>query len=304
MTARDGRVRVYRGGAEIDAFDSPAAADQIVVAPDGMAALVTSDCGRRIEEWRPSGRTSLAIATGSRDAAGIGYVLIENEVVMLFARNWGLRGLDRSGIERFSANLKVRHAFRPIHYVPLPGRRLALIGEFFSDPQPALVTVDIPTFVADPEAVQRAIEEKRPVWDRATILAAGPCGLDAAAVLRIPNEDEVLEPGDEPDDYPALWGFEGIYVRDLSTGEILERHPYSGVAVPGAPIVGGSEWIAVQVWGGIDFLDRSTGRVFQLRETAAIDAANLLAAVSDSAGGFRFESLDRIWRDLVAVESR
>jgi hypothetical protein len=287
----------------IDAFDSAAAVDAIVVAPDGLSALLTSDCGRRIEEWRPTSRTALATAIGSRDRAGAGYVLIENELVLLFSRDWSLRGIDRKGVQRFSTNLRVRHAFLPLHYVSLPRGRLALIGEFFSDPQPAVVTIEIATLVTDPDVVQRAIEQKPPVWDRATVLAAGPCGIHAA-VLRIPNEDEVIDPGDEADDYPELWGFRGIYVRDLSTGKILERHPYTGIASSGAPIVGSAEWIAVQVWGGIDFVDRSTGTVIRFRETAAIDSSTAVAAVSDGNEGFRFEPLEHIWRDLPRAGSR
>jgi hypothetical protein len=71
--------------------------------------------------------------------------------------------------------------------------------------------------------------------------------------------------------------FTGLYVRDLDTGQLLERHPYTGRAGSGAPIVATRDLIAVQVLGGVDIVGRTTGAIQNLPK-GVLDASGLQIA--------------------------
>ena len=68
-----------------------------------------------------------------------------------------------------------------------------------------------------------------------------------------------------------------IYIHDLDTGRLLERHPYTGRAGSGAPIVATRDLIAVQVMGGIDIVGRTTGTIQNLPK-GVLDVSGLQIA--------------------------
>jgi hypothetical protein len=117
----------------------------------------------------------------------------------------------------------------------------------------------------NPEAVQQAIPAKASVWDRAIHVAVGPCDPNAAAVLRDPEDLETPEEDeDDEEDRGDVENFAGVYIRELDTGVLVERHAYSGRAVSGAAIAATSDWIITQVVGGVDLIRRNTGAVQHL----------------------------------------
>jgi len=83
----------------------------------------------------------------------------------------------------------------------------------------------------------------------------------------------------------------GFYIRDLNTGRLVERHPYTGRAGSGAPIAATRDLIVAQVIGGIDIIYRTTGTVQNVPE-AILDVSGLQVAKLDNNNLTAIMSLD------------
>jgi hypothetical protein len=285
-------VRVIRDRAEIARFEVDAAVGFLRVAPDGRRALIYDARSTRVWLWREShGLSLLATATSSRNAFGCGFLAVNGEVLTMLAEGGVLYGLADDGRQRLNANIESSHAFYPQSFVQLSGGRVALVGAFFGDYANVAVTLEADRLLSDRDAVQQAIEDKRPVWDRAVDLTVGPCGPGCAVVLRNPEDTEIPEDEEELEDLGDVGNFTGIYVRNLDTGTLVERIPYRGGAGRGVPIAATEEWIAVEVAGGIDLIPRGPGAVRQIREEAAIDAVAIEAAILHEGGGIEIVPL-------------
>jgi len=161
----------------------------------------------------------------------------------------------------FACNLRTPHSFIARSFSQLPGNRLALTGFFFSDPHDVAITVSFDELARTSEAVQHAIAAHAPVRDRAVHIAVGPCHPAGAIVLRDPEDTEVRDDEDNEgdDEHTDVENFTGVYIRDLDSGALTERHRYGGAAVSGSSIAATEYWIAVQVAGAVDMIQRGTG---------------------------------------------
>jgi len=296
VVAANTTVRVVRNATEIDHFDVDAPVEWLEVAPDGGSAIVYAMRGRRAWYWRVgAGLRVMATSTGTRDRFGCGFAVVNGEVITLLAQNGALSGFADSGRELFKANIRSPHSFYPRSFVQLPGGRLALAGSFFSDVMDTVVTVPINLLIKDPEAVQHAIRTRQPIWDRAVDLTVGPCEPDAAVALRDPEDNEVPEDEEDIEELGDVGNFAGVYLRNLDTGALIERHSYNGAAGSGAPIVATTDLIAVQVAGGIDIIRRGSGDVREIRYTAAaLDVFALQAAWVEKNGHIKIAPISEL----------
>lgn len=282
VEAAGGEAWIVRAGQTAEQFVVGTPIQWLKVSPDGRTVLIYGEFGRRIWRWRDGiGCEPFQETLDRRDTPGYGFITVDGEVVTLVSEGHRLRGLAAGDRPLFSANLDAPHAFAPRSFCQLPGNRLALTGSFFSDPFDVAITVDIDALLRNPEAVQQAILARAPVRDRAVDVAVGPCAPGAAVVLRDPEDTELADEddgGDEDEERSGVENFAGVYIRELDTGTLVERHPYSGRAGSGAPLIATAHWIAVQTVGGVDLIRRGTGAVRQVPE-AILDVHGAQLAV-------------------------
>jgi len=255
-------ARIVRSGQTSEPVAVEAPIQWLEVSPDGRSVLMYADRGTRIWRWRDGlGVEQFLEASNSRDILGCGFFALNGSIVTLVSKDRTLRGLAPEGRELFACNLRSPHSFIPRSFSQLPGNRLALTGFFFSDPYDVAITVSLDELSRTSEAVQHAIAAQAPVRDRAVHIAVGPCHPAAAVVLRDPGDTEVRGEDDDDEDRGDVENFTGVYIRDLDSGALIERHPYAGSAVSGSSIAATEDWIAVQVVGGVDMIPRGTGAV-------------------------------------------
>lgn len=258
--ARDDEVRVTRSDGTVDRFTVDARVEWLKISPDGRSVLLYRDSGSRIRRWRDGiGVDDFLEAADQRDIVAGGFVSIDGSSVTLAGRDRELRGLGEGDRVLFTADLRSPHAFAPRTFARLPGNRLAMVGSFFSDPLDVAITVDVHALFSDRDAVQKAIRAHAPVRDRAVDVAVGPCASNAAVVLRDPEDEEEPDEDEDDEERGDVEGFAGLYVRDLETGALVERHAYAGRAGSGASLCATTRWIAVEVLGGVDLVGRETG---------------------------------------------
>jgi hypothetical protein len=256
-------ARIARFGGTLDQFVLETPIQWLKVSPDGHTVLIYGERGTRIWRWRDGfGCEPLLESSNRRDIPGCGFIAVDGAVILLVSKDRILRGLAADDCQLFACNLGSPHAFAPRSFCQLPGNRLALTGSFFGDPADVAITMSLEELSRNPEAVQQAILAKAPVRDRAIDVAVGPCAPGAAVVLRDPEDTEIPdEDEDEDEDRSDVENFAGVYIRELDTGRLVERHPYSGRAGGGAPLTATTKWIVVQAVGGVDMVRRDTGAV-------------------------------------------
>lgn len=269
---------ISRPGQREIQLEAEVAVEWLKVSPDGISVLVYGDRGKLVWRWHESlGFELFAAAKTSRDIPGCDFIKLDRSVLVTVCEDGLLRAFSDDGKQRFATNLKSPHSFYAREVVQLPGARVALVGSFFSDYCDAVVTVGLDEIVRNPEAVQESIRRKPPVWDRAPDITVGPCNPDAAVVLRHSEDVESLEDEEEIESLGGVGNFSGAYIRNLTTGSLIERHVYSGRAGTGAPILATDNWIAVQVIGGIDMISRKCSSVHHVQE-AVLDVAGIQLA--------------------------
>ena len=292
--ARDRDFSVVRSGKLLGQFNIECSIEWLKVSQDGKMALIYGARGTRVWRWREVfGVDRFLEAANNRDLIGCGFIFSSGAVVTMASQGGKLRGISEEGVDLFSNNLSSPHSFRPRHFIRLPGRRVALTGSFFSDYCDVVVTLGLDDLFHDSEAIQKAIRAKAPVWDRAIDLTIGPCDPVSAVVLRDPEDTEIPESDEDLEDLGDVGNFTGVYIRDLDTGRLVERHPYTGRAGTGAPIVASKDLIAVQVMGGIDTIHRTTGVVHNVPE-AVLDVSGLQVAKVENGNLKQSISLDTL----------
>jgi hypothetical protein len=183
------------------------------------------------------------------------------------------------GRRRFAANTARPHSFMVRSMTPLPGDRLALFGNKGSDPYQQIVTVFVNDILNDPDCIQKAFDLENPIQDRAWRLTVGPCPPDSAVVYRDPDDLEIPDDDEDLEELGDVGNFTGVYIRNLDSGELIERIPYSGQARSGVRIVATPRFIALEVVEGIDLISRESGEVHEIRALAAtLDVNNMRAA--------------------------
>lgn len=253
------RVEVHRldhnGLRRVGRFEVEVDVTRLDVASDGSTVIV----GDRDRAWlwsAAAGYRPLAVRSGTRDQFAASFVGT-GEPLVLLSQSGLLRGLSADGAQRFTAELRSPRSFYCHRFVDLPGGRIAILGNEFSDPLETIITVAGDDLATNSGAVQAALAARCPVSDRARRVTVGRAPGDAAIVWRDPD---IEEPHD-PDELPDVWGFSGFYLRDLVTGGLIQRIPHRGPFPSGTPIAATDRVIAIERPGRIDFMDRRSARV-------------------------------------------
>ena len=277
-------VKVLRvtptGTRQVTSFDVEVDVDWLDVAPDGQSVLIWGGWATRLWRWRAGVGHLLTAAYDVRgDEFGGAFAVIRGEVIMFIAQHGVLRGFTTDGRERFAANLGTPRNFLVRSIAQLPGDRLALFGNEGSDPYNEVVTVFVDDILNDPDSVQKALRLKNPIRDRAWSLAVGPCAPDSAVVFRNPEDEEIPEDDEDLEELGDVGNFTGVYIRNLDSGTLIERIPYSGNAISGVRIVATPRLVALEVRDGIDLISRGSGEAHEIRALAAtLDVSGMRAA--------------------------
>jgi hypothetical protein len=290
-------LRVTPAGKEqVTSFDVDVDVDWLSVAPDGQSALIWGGWARRLWRWR-AGAGHQLIATNSQrgDDFGGGFAIIRGETTMFVAQHGDLRGFGIDGRNRLTANLGTPRNFKLLSITNLPGNRLALYGNEASDPYRQIYTVYANDLLNDPDSFQKAIRPAAPVNDRAWRLMVGPCAPDSAVVFRDPDDLEIPDDDDDLEAFGDVGNFTGVYIRNLDSGELVERIPYNGQVISGVRILATPRLVALEVEGGIDLISRGSGEVREIRALAAtLDVNNMRAARLMEGGHIEIRSIDEL----------
>jgi hypothetical protein len=290
--ASGARVRILSGANQERVVDVEHGAWRLSVSPDGSSVLIYESNVPRVWRWREDHGVDLwAVSRETRDSYGCGFFEMGGEVLTLLAQGGYLRAFTNSGSIRFAASLRSPYSFYPRAFAPLPDERLAIIGHFFGDSSDTVITVGAQELLRDPEAVQTSIRARSPVNDRAVQITAGACAPNSAVVYRNPEGDE--EPDQEASEEKDVYGFAGAYIRQLDTGALIERHEFIGSATSYSNITSSDTWIAVQVKGGLDMIERSSGHVRHV-PGAVLDSIHNEVAIVSPEGTIQPIALDRL----------
>jgi hypothetical protein len=258
--AAGNEVRIFRGSHLQAKFAVQDPAWWLKVSPDGNSALIYAADFPRVWRWREAEGIDLwAASKTSRDSYGCGFLEVQGETLTLLAQDGFLRGFSARAEQRFAANLRNPSSFYPRFFAPLPGRRLALVGNIFGDSSDSVVTVEIDALLRHTDAVQSALRGQAPIKDRAVQLAVGAAGVDAAVVYRNPEQDEEADDDDDPADLGDIYGLAGLYLRNIENGSLIKRLPWSGSATSDSNVAATGDAVAIQVSGGIDLIQLRTG---------------------------------------------
>ena len=267
--------------------EAPADIAALCVAPH-MPWVVGRDAEhRQVWWWRPGdGARVLARGTGSQDHAIGSIVEIAGESFVALSQSGRLRLVRSDGSE--AAALAIDRPIRwACHtFVPLPGERIAVVGNVTDEPTDMVFVVPARTLLSGTDAIQRALVAIRAhdptiCHDHAIQVVAGPGPGDTLVVLRDPEDEEPPpDADDEADEYPDTWGLRGAYLRDLTSGAMIERTPWDVRFAKLAAVAATARVLAVEVPGGVDVRDRATGAVEHV-PGAALDALGARLAVPD-----------------------
>jgi hypothetical protein len=276
---------------QVTSFDVEMDVNWLDVAPDGQSALIWGGWATRLLRWRAGEGNQLIASYDVRgDDFGGGFAIIRDEVTMFIAQHGVLRGFGIDGRERFAANLAAPRTFIVRGITSLPGDRLALFGNEGSDPFNEVVTVSVDDLLNDPDSVQRALR-----LDRAWHLAVGPCAPDSAVVFRNPEDEEIPDDDEDLEELGDVGNFTGVYIRNLDSGTLIERIPYSGHVISGGGIVATPRLVALEVLDGIDLISRGSGEVREIRAlAAALDVNSMRAAWLVEDGHVEIRSINEL----------
>jgi hypothetical protein len=266
---------------QVTSFDVEVDVNWLNMAPDGQSALIWGGWARRLWHWRAGEEHQLITASNTRrDEFGGGFAIIRGEVIRFIAQHGVLRGFATDGRERFTVNLSEPRNFLVRSMTTLPDDRLALVGDENREPYVRVVTILVDDLLNDPDSVQKALCLENPIRDRAVRLAVGSGAPDSAVVFRDPENEEVPDDDEDLEELGDVGNFTGLYIRNLDSGTLIERIPYSGPAKSGVRIVATPRFVALEVVDGIDIISRGSGEVREIRTLAAtLDVNSMRAAL-------------------------
>jgi len=280
VRARNNHVEIIRDTISYK-VDAKEKVQWIKVSPDGKTVFLYAMNGTLITRWRDDrGDDVFAFDPARREIFGCGFIVIKDEVVTLFYKSGLLQGFTSTGKEIFSCNLKSPQFFRSTSFVNISDDRIAVLGSYSGDFAYVFVNVQISELLNDTNAVQGAIRSESPLWDRATTLAVGPAGSNSFCAFRDPQDEEIPLDEEDEEDLRDVGNFSGVYIREISTGKLIERHSYQGKLFSGTPIMANEKCIVVQVAGGVDVIDRLSGNVRAI-PAAILDVAGKKLVVID-----------------------
>ena len=252
--------------------EAPAEIAAMCVAPH-MPWVVGRDAEHhQVWWWRQGdGARVLARRIGAQDHAIGSIVEIAGESFVALSQSGRLQLVRGDGTE--AAALAIDRPIRwACHtFVSLPGGRIAVLGNIADEPTDMVFVLPASTLLSGPDAIQCALVAIRAndptiSHDRAIQLVAGPGPGDTLVVLRDPEDEEPPpEADDEDEEYPDTWGLRGAYLRDLTSGAMVERAPWDVRFAKLAAVAATARVIAVEVSGGVDVRDRTTGGVEHVR---------------------------------------
>jgi hypothetical protein len=282
-----------RAAAEVGRWGSSRPVGALALSPSGTHALTAAPGSGAIElrDLR-RGAVTLEFGDGRHPVAACFVEADGRELLACSRRRFMLELLDPAeGGELAAADLSTRVAFEWSHLVPVAhGRALIAPGHSLSEGKNSLLVLSTDELLADPEHAAAVAGSRAPFSDYAWRLAAGPCGGDAVAVFRDPEDDEEPD-GEEPAD--ELEGFCGVYVRDLATGRMLDRVAADLPVETGSPLLATGGLVAAVTGHGLTLLSRDgAGKPVALPARAtALDPVRGRAAVYSPDRGLELVAL-------------
>jgi len=171
-----------------------------------------------------------------------------------------------------------------------------VVAHHFAESVSELVTLSLRDLAADGSAAEREMIHARRIRDRAYSVAAGPCG-SAEAVLFSDHEDaEAPDSDDDPDRVRGdVEDFNGLHVRRLSDGALVERIPRALPDPIGAPLVGTASVIAAVLSDRVEIVPRVPGvvRATILGRALSLDTEDVRIAAVDADGELDLLELPR-----------
>jgi hypothetical protein len=289
--ARGARLELFEVAGEmlhgVGGGEAPGDIAALCVAPHAPWVVGRDAEHRQVWWWRQDdGVRILARPAAARDHAIGSLVEIDGESFVALSQSGRLRLVRSDGTE--AAALVIDRPIRwACHgFALLPGGRVAVLGNIADEPTDLVFVLPARTLLSGPDAIQRtlvAIRAHDPTvsHDRALTLVAGPGPGDTLVVLRNPEAEEPPpDPDDEADEYPDTWGLRGAYLRDLTSGAMVDRTPWDVRFAKLAAAAATARVLAVEVPGGVDVRDRATGAVEHVLG-AALDALGARLAIPE-----------------------
>jgi hypothetical protein len=240
--------------------------------------------------WEPHSGARRIAARQGRDLLSVGFIETASQTLLAIATGAELRILDTNDSLLNTVELRRPHAWNCHRFTALPGARVAITGNLFSDPLDMVLTIDERDLLSDRDALQRAIETGRQLHDRAEKLVVGSGPGETAIAMRDPADEEPAEDRDE--DTADVWGLRGYYLRRLSDSELITTGSYRGEFDKRATIAANDRVVALEVPGGVDVIDRRDQSVRRIGGgLVALDPVNFRVGVLGDDGSWRVEDL-------------
>ena len=302
FVVQDGRIDVLdvEHGDRVRSLTCPGASS-VRLAPDGRRLLVhgpgalsceliSLDDGAVVARFERPARDRQTVNTSFLvDRLGAAIVLVSRENMVLE----GFRADDAAPVFRIECRRPIAYYFAdPV--AMLDGDTIMALGHQPSEGKDSFYRFSLVMCRDNPELAGRMDPDYTGPSEYAYRVCVGPCGSDALVAFRDARDREVLEDGEVHDN--PLYGFNGIYVRRLTDGAVVERLAYDGPIETGAPIMGTPDAIAVARGDALDIIERAvsapavqslataggryllepaTGAIYALSAEGAIDALAL-----------------------------
>lgn len=274
-------ARLSPGGRRL-LVDGPAAASCELISVDDGAVLARFP---RDPDDRQTVNASFLV-----DRAGDDIAIVSRQALVLE----GFRADDATPVFRIECRNPIAYYFAdPV--AMLDGDTIIALGHQLSESKDSFYRFSLALCRDDPETAGHMERIHTEPSEYAYRVAVGPCGADALVAFRNARDREVLDE-DEIHDNP-LYGFNGLYVRRLADGAVLERVPYDAPIDTGAPVMATRDAIVVVRGDGVDLVERGTtapaiqsltsaggqryvlepptGTIYELGADGAIDALTL-----------------------------
>jgi len=282
----------------LGAGDAPTEVAALTVAAHAPWVVGRDPGHLQVWQWTPErGAHTLARRTGTRDHAIGSLVEIGGETFAGLSQNGRLRLLRADGTEASTLASDRPLPWATHAFVPLAGERVAMLGNVHGEPCDMLVVLPARDLLAGPDAIQRALVAANAAragsspHDCAISLVVGPGPGDTMVVLRDPEDEEAADPDDDPDDLPDTWGLRGVYLRDLTTGALVQRASWDLPFHKLTSITATPRVIAAETSDGVAIRDRATGAVEHVAR-AALDPLGARLAIPER-GTWRLRALPR-----------
>lgn len=137
---------------------------------------------------------------------------------------------------------------------------LFVIAHFFAETAWALYTLSLRELAEDRSTAERELIRSRRIHDWAYVVAGGPCGQSEAVLFRDHEDAEICDEDDDPDRPRGdVENFNGLYVRRIADGALVQRIPCSLPIDNAAPLAATAAVIAVVLPDRLEIVPRVPG---------------------------------------------